>query len=634
MNELEKALPAEENATPTSEVSQTSVTSDTSEEAAHMPMSEVSSEISLGTDENLTVEPAEDGDGKSQLKFYNMSKTELLETLRTICEEKQASKHKEVSAIKQAFYNIRKQEMEKECADFVEAGNDPSTFSSTPDAEETEFKDLLAKFRQLRTDFLEAEEERLNRNLEEKNKILAELNEIASDIDNINVHFQQFQQLQADFRAITDIPAGAVNDSWKAYQQVAEIFYDRLKMNKELRDLDFKKNLEAKRTLIEQAKTLTEEKDVILAFKKLQGLHEQWRELGPVARELRESLWNEFKEISTIVNKNHQEFFETRKAEEKINEDAKIALCQEIETIDLDSLKTFSAWTEKTKEVIEMQARWKKLGFAPKKVNNELFARFRKSCDEFFNRKSEHFKQTRSELASNLERKTALCEKIEAMKELQNTPNILDEVKKLQAEWKTIGAAPRKQSDALWERFNSACNSFFEVKKKAAAEQRREENANLSAKREIIAELSALSPDMNRDDAVKAVRQIQSKWGTIGHVPFKVKDKLYSEYRQAMDKAYEVFDIRQTRARMANFEREIKEMDGDDNKMNRERERLQRVLDAKRNDLSTYENNLGFFNIKSKNGSGLLKDMERKMLRLQEEIKEVQNKISMLKSEQ
>jgi len=634
MDELEKALPIEENATPEAEATQTSAAPERTEAEAVAAESTAVEETITDVTSAPASEPEDEA--RARVSYHNMSKEELLQTLRTICTEKQTNMHKEVAVIKQAFYNIRKKEIEKECADYVEAGNDPATFSSNPDEAENEFKDLLAEFRNIRTEYLEAEEARLRANLETRNKILAELNEIAADIDNVNIHFQRFQQLQADFRAISEIPAGAVNDSWKAYQQVAETYYDRLKMNKELRDLDFKKNLEAKRTLIDQAKALSEEKDVVSAFKKLQALHDQWRELGPVARELRESIWEEFKEASTVINKRHQEFFETRKAEEKVNEEAKTALCEEIEKIDFDAIKSFAAWNEHTKVIIDLQNRWKELGFASRKVNNELFARFRKTCDEFFNRKSEFFKQTKAEFAANLERKLALCEKAEALKDNAEGKNVIEEVMNLQAEWKKIGSVPRKHSDAIWERFSKACNHFFDEKKKAMAEQRKEENANLAAKREIIAALKALTAETSEADheeAVKTVHQLQSKWGTIGHVPYKMKDKLYDEYREAMDKAYEVFDIKKTRARMANFERELKEMEGDDNKLNRERERLQRVLDAKRNDLATYENNMGFFNVKSKSGSGLLKDMERKMARLREEISEVQNKIKMLKSE-
>ena len=403
-------------------------------------------------------------------------------------------------------------------------------------------------------------------------------------------------------------------------------------MNKELRDLDFKKNLEAKRVLVDEAKALAAEEDVVEAFKKLQALHDQWREIGPVAKELREDIWNEFKDASTVINKRHQDFFEARKEAEKANEDAKVALCEEIEAIAVDELKSFAAWDEATKKIIDAQERWKAVGYASKKVNNTLFARFRKACDDFFASKAEYYKSTKEAYASNLEKKTALCERAEALRECEDFNKAAEEIKELQAKWKKIGTVPRRQSDEIWQRFQTACNYFYEEKKKQYAAQRQEETANLAAKREVVAAIKALTADTDRKEAVKVVREMQAKWQTIGHVPFKQKDKLYAEYREALKVAYDMFDVKETRARMANFENQLNELKGDGNKLYRERERLMRALEQKRNELKTYENNMGFFSFSSKSGNSMLKDLERKTQKIKDDMAMIEQKINLLDS--
>lgn len=615
MNELENGFSQEENLIPEATAKAVVVTEKEVAEVA----------------ENAEVESTEENVA-DQRRYYTMDKSELMAVMTEILESENADQHKDVNAIKQAFYAIRKAELEAECAAFIEAGNDQSTFSSTPDPDEARFKEMLSQFKDKRQNYLVAEEERRQENLTFKLKIIDQLKNLVEDIDNINMHFPKFQQLQQDFKNITDIPAGAVTDVWKNYQLVVEQFYDRLKMNKELRDLDFKKNLEAKRNLIAEAKALEAEEDVIEAFKKLQLLHEQWREIGPVAKELREDIWNEFKEASTVINKRHQDFFEARKESERINEEAKTALCEDIETINIDELKSFTAWDEATKKIIELQDRWKTLGFASRKMNNVLFARFRKTCDDFFARKAEYFKSTKEAFATNLEKKVALCEKAEALKECEDLKTAIDQIVVLQAEWKKVGPVARKHSDAVWQRFMDACNYFFDARKKQTVAQRQEEQANLVAKREVIATIKAISPETERGEAVKMVRELQAKWQGIGHVPFKQKDRLYEEYREALKWANETFDIKETRARMANFESQINELKGDDNKLYRERDRLMRAYEQKKNELKIYENNMGFFTFNSKSGNSMLKELERKTQRIKDDMAMIEQKIQLLDS--
>lgn len=617
MNDLEKMLSPEENTTP-------EITAD----AAAIVTENNASDVVVAEDV-----VAEDDKAQSLRRYFDMDKVQLLEVMTEIVDSDNANQHKEVAAIKQAFNAIRKAEIEAECAAFIENGNEPAAFASTPDPDEARFKELLNQFKEKRSNYLAAEEERRQENLEFKLKIINQLKDLVEDIDNINLHFSKFQQLQQDFKNITDIPAGAVADTWKNYQLVVEQFYDRLKMNKELRDLDFKKNLEAKRALIDEAKSLAELADVVDAFKKLQALHDQWREIGPVAKELREDIWTEFKEASTVVNKRHQEFFESRKETEAANEAAKTKLCEEIEAINLDELKSFGAWDNATKAIMDMQERWKGIGFASRKSNNLLFARFRKSCDEFFARKAEYFKTAKDEFAANLEKKIALCEKVEALKESGvDVKKAIDEVVALQAQWKKIGSVARKHSDAVWERFMAACNYFFEERKKQTASIRQEESANLAAKREVIAAIKTIPADTERGEAVKMVRELQNKWQSIGHVPFKVKDKIYTEYREAIKAANDLFDIKETRARMANFESQIDEMKGDDNKMYRERDRLLRAYEQKKAELQTYENNMGFFNFSSKSSNSMLKELERKTQRIKDDMAMIEQKINLLDS--
>lgn len=628
MNEIEKVDSLEEStqttpAAPVAAEPETECANETSP----------AEDIAAAADAETEAEEMEAADDKAFKNFHAMSKEELLDTLKKILEENNMAAHKEVASLKQAFFNIKSKENLDELNAFIEAGNDPAAFSSTPDELENEVKTLYAEFKERRQAFLQADEEMRQANLAKKLDIIEKMRAIACDIDTVNVKFSDFQQLQQDFKDIKEVPPTAETEIWKTFQTVSEEFYDHLKMNKELRDLDFKKNLEAKRKLIEAAQALKDENDVIAAFRKLQGLHDEWRNIGPVAKDIRESLWEEFKEASTVVNKRHQEYFERRKQEEQANEEAKTKICEEIEAIDLSKINSFSEWNAATDKIIALQKKWREYGYASKKSNTLLYTRFRKACDDFFAAKTAYFTKTRQEFEENLAKKTALCERAEALKDLGDINKAAAEVVKLQAEWKEVGSVPRKQSDAIWQRFTTACNFFFNERKKQNKERRRDENANLEAKRAIIEKLRELPLDGDRSEVIGRTKELQAEWNEIGFVPFKLKDKVFAEYREVCDAIYNAYGNRARDERMNRFHNRVAEMGGDGQKTTRERDRVMRQLEARRNDLKTYENNLGFFNIKSSAGNSMLKDMEKRIERLKADIAELEEKVALLEKE-
>ena len=619
MNELEKTVAGEETVTPAPEVAET--------ENTCIVESSPALDIAQVADDHQEEEKT---DGR---RIHSMSKEELRDALKDIVDSDNMEAHKEVTAIKQAFFNLKSRENIELLDAYVEAGNDPATFSAQPDEVENELKSLYAEFKERRAAYLAAEEARRADNLEKKQEILTRMEEIAGDIDNVNTKFPEFQQLQVDFKEIKDVPATAETDIWKQFQNVVERFYDNLKINKELRDFDFKKNLEAKRALIDEAKKLESVSDPIAAFRLLQGLHDQWRAIGPVAKEIRDEIWDEFKDASTVINKRHQDYFEQRKASELANEEAKTKLCEEIETIKSDEIKTFADWNATTERIVELQKKWKEYGYASKKANTVLYNRFRKACDDFFAAKAAYFQRTKDELNSNLEKKTALCEKAESLKNSDDVKKATDEIVKLQTEWKSIGSVPRKHSDALWQRFTSACNYFFDERKRQNKERHREEQGNLDRKRDIIARLSELPKDGDRREIMPKIKELQAEWQTVGFVPFKMKDKIFTEYRAVCDALYDAYNQREARQRMSNFQNRVSELKGDGNKINRERDRLIRVCESRRMELKTIENNMGFFSVKSSAGNSMLKDMENKVKRIKEDIKELEAKIALLDAE-
>lgn len=535
----------------------------------------------------------------------------------------------EVSRLKQQYYALRKQQDKPLLEAFVAEGNLPEAFVAPETADDEKLKEILNTIKEKKAARVAEIEACRQQNYEAKEALIAELQTLSADTDNVNRTFPRFREIQAEFKAVGEIAPQMMTDQWKRYQEAVEHFYDQLKVNKDLRDYDFKKNLETKQLLISEAEKLAEEEDTITAFRRLQELHVKWRETGPVAKEIRDEIWNRFKDASTVINKKYQTYFEERKQREAENEQAKTAICERVEALNLDELKSFNAWNEMTKVILQAQEDWKKLGFASKKTNNALFARFRATCDKFFNLKAEYYKSVKDNLASNLEKKIALCEQAEALKDSTDWKATADKLIALQKEWKQIGAVSKKHSDAVWTRFQQACDYFFEQKKSNFNSTRQAEQANLKAKRALTASLKELPADAPKETVIAAIKDAQAKWSEIGHVPFREKDKIYDEFRACINELYKTHDLRETRANMARFENSIAEMT-DGNKLSRERERLARVLEQKRTDLVTYQNNLGFFNFKSASGSSMLREIERKTQRLKDDIADLEKKISLI----
>ena len=574
-------------------------------------------------------QPAAEMPELEKVDYSALNKDQLVSELEKLLAMPVDSVKDRVAQVKAAFFALRKEEIAAEKAEFLAKGNEEQAFAPATDEAETKIKELLGEFKEKRAEFNAEQDAVKQENLEKKLKIIEEIKSISQDTDNINRQFSHVQQLQQEFKAIGEVPSTSTTEIWKSYQQTIENFYDLLKINKELRDYDFKKNLEIKQQLCEEAEALDEENDVIAAFKKLQALHDKWRETGPVAKDIREQLWARFKAASSVINKKHQAFFEDRKASEKENADAKTALCEAIEKIETEGLKTYSAWDEVTKQIIGLQEEWKKLGFASRKVNTALFTRFRKSCDEFFAAKAAFFKQMKEELAENLAKKNELCEKAEALKDSTDWKATTDALIALQKEWKTIGPVVKKHSDAVWKRFIGACDYFFEQKKQQTSSQRSIEHDNLKAKKEVIAQINAiLNAEEEPEDAPQLIRDLMAKWQGIGHVPYKEKDKIYAQYKEAIDKAFEKFDMKAVRARLSNFENSISQSGAD--KVYHERERLVRDFEKKCNELKTYENNMGFFTARSKSGNTIVKELEKKIANLKDEIALLEQKIKII----
>lgn len=580
---------------------------------------------------NLAEKSVPDMPEKLPVDYSSLTKSELVDALKALLDEPIDTVREAVSQIKMAFYSIRKAEIEVEKAEFLAKGNEEAAFAVRDDEDEAKLKEVLNQIKEKRAEFNNAQEALRQQNLERKRAIIEEIKAIAVDPDSVNKLYNKVQQLQQEFKSIGEVPATDSTDLWKDYQLATESFYDLLKINKELRDYDFKKNLEIKQQLCAEAEELGGKDDVVLAFRRLQDLHIQWRETGPVAKELRDELWTKFKDASSIINKKYQSFFEERKSKEKENEVAKIAICEKLEAMDWSKLKSYPAWEDATKSVIALQEEWKQLGFAARKVNAELFARFRKSCDEFFAKKAEFFKTMKDELASNLQKKIALCEKAEALKDSTDWKKTSDILVALQKEWKTIGAVAKKQSDSVWKRFISACDAFFEEKNKQTTNVRKVEHDNLKNKKEIIASINVILEDESETEGGKKVRELMKKWQEVGHVPFKDKDKIYTEYKTSIDKAFEKFDMKEVKATLNNYENSISQMT-DKDKIYREREHLLRSYEQKRNELKTFENNMGFFNTKSKNGNTMLKEMERRIQRIKDDLALIEKKINLIDS--
>ncbi len=535
----------------------------------------------------------------------------------------------ELEQLKQAFYKLHRAAIEAARQAHLEGGFAPEDFK-VDSTEENEYKAAMAIIREARAEQQRKVEQEREENALRKEAILDRLQAMLDNTDVEQASYNDFKALQQEWKGIGEVPAPKVSDLWKRYQALTERFYDILKLNIEFREYDFKKNLEAKNRLCEAAEKLADEQDVISAFHQLQKLHDEFREIGPVARELREEVWNRFKEASTAVNKRHQQHFEALKQRENDNLEKKTALCEKVEGIDYAALETYNQWNDKTQEVIALQEEWKSIGFAPQKMNNKIFERFRAACDAFFQRKAEFYKDMKDGLAVNLEKKTALCEKAEALKDSTDWRSTADKLTALQKEWKTIGAVPKKQSDAIWKRFNAACDAFFEARKAATSSQRSEEQDNLAKKRAVIEALTAINPETATAEDQAKMHDLIKEWNSIGHVPFRDKDKVYKQYKALIDTLFDTFRKNEASRKVARFKDSIKE----GTNIARERERLLRIYENMCGEIKTYENNLGFLNASSKSGNSLVAEMQRKMEKLKDDAQLVLKKIAALEEKE
>lgn len=550
---------------------------------------------------------------------------EIIGRLEEIINSEEKTNKQELDALKQNFYKLLKNKQEEAKEAFVEAGGNADEFTPQHDTQEDEYKALMAQIKERRQQQLQQEEALREENLQRKQAIVERL-KVLSEGNLEDNAYNEVKQLQQEWKEIGEIPATRMGELWKNYQLYMEKFYDLMKLNNEFREYDFKKNLEIKNRLCEEAEKLVEEKDVIEAFRKLQKLHVEYKETGPVAKELREELWLRFKTASGEINRKHQAFYEARKEVEQQNYDQKVAICEIIEAIDYESLQTAKGWEEQTKEVLALQAKWKTIGYAPQKINVKVFERFRAACDVFFNRKASYFKQYREDQAQNLEKKRILCEKAEALKESTDWKATADTLSRLQKEWKSIGHTAYKQSEELWKRFIAACDYFFEQKGKATSSQRTEEMENLEKKREIINQLAAIGME-NAEEAGKKVRALVQEWNSTGHVPFKEKDKIFKEYRSLVDNLFEQLNLSASQKRLNNFRSNL---GTSGNSLSRERERLVRAYENMKNEIQTYENNIGFLNSSSKKGNSLVNEMNRKVEKLKSELQLIVEKIKVI----
>ena len=578
-------------------------------------------------DATADVEANDTAEADAAIAAGKLTKEEILAKLTELVETSVETSRGEVEALKQAYYKIRRNEVEELKKEFIADGGEEKDFTAPADETENKIKDLLTSYKEKRAAIL-AEEERVKAaNYALKLQLIDQLKELCESQDDFNKLYNSFKDIQQRWKEVKAVPQEHVNELWKNYQIYTEKFYDIIKINNQFRDYDFKKNLELKTALCETVEKLGNESDVISAFHQLQKLHQQWREIGPVAKELREDLWARFKAASTVINKRHQEHFEKLKAKEQENLDAKTVICEQIEAIDFSALKSFKDWEEKNKEVIGLQEKWKTIGFAPKKYNVKIFERFRAACDEFFKRKAEFFKSIKESMAGNLEKKKALCEKAEALKESTDWKATADILSKLQKEWKTIGPVPKKYSDAVWKRFIAACDYFFEQKNKATSSQRSVEQENMVQKKAIIEKLNAIdAQETPEEDAGNAIRELMKEWNGIGHVPFKEKDKLYKQYHGVIDKLFDKLNLSASQKKLSNFKSTISK----EGNLYREREKLVRAYENMKNEIQTYENNLGFLTSSSKKGSSLVTEMNRKVEKLKADLELILKKIEVI----
>ena len=567
-----------------------------------------------------------------QRKVYQ-TKQEVLDRVRELAHGEEAPAKDEVEYLKTMFYKLHIAEREAQMKAYLDGGGDPDQYQVVPDETEEAFKAEMSIVKERRQQLFREQEAEKMENLKKKQEIIDKIKAMVTSPEEASKTYQEFKTLQQEWREIKAVPAEKANELWRNYQLYVEQFYDLLKLNSEARELDFKKNLEAKTRLCEAAEKLADEQDVISAFHQLQKLHQEYREIGPVAKELREEIWQRFKAASTVINKRHQQHFDDLRAREEENLAKKTALCERVEAIAAEENKGSADWERHTKEIIDIQAEWKTIGFAPQKMNVKIFERFRATCDEFFARKAEYFRALKDAFKENADKKRALIEKAKALQDSTEWRSTSDKLIALQKEWKTIGMVPKKLGDQLWEEFLGACNKFFEARNAAGAGQRNEERDNLEKKRGVIEQLKAVAEEAGEDIQSK-VQQLVEEYNGIGHVPFKEKDKLYEEYHAVLDKLYKELNVSVARRRLNNFKQNLKQVaERGEGALDSERARLMRQYDAIKQDLQTYENNLGFLSASSKKGNSLIDEMNRKVQKLKDDLQLVKDKIKAIDAE-
>ena len=594
-------------------------------------VAEASVEEEPAKEEEVAAEE-EAGQDEEPKKVYK-TKHEILERVKEIAHGDENPVKEEVDHLKTLFYKLHIAERDAKQKEYLDAGGDPEKFVVLPDEEEEAFKAEMGIIKEKRAKLFMEQEAEKQENLKRKLNIIEQIKTMVTSPEEANKSYQDFKKLQAEWKEIKAVPAEKANELWRNYQLYVEQFYDLLKLNSEARECDFRKNLELKTRLCEAAEKLAEENDVISAFHQLQKLHQEYREIGPVAKEQREEIWTRFKAASTVVNKRHQQHFESLRAKEEDNLVRKTALCEKVEAIAQQENKGAGDWEKRTREIMEIQAEWKTIGFAPQKMNVKIFERFRAACDDFFGRKAQFFKDLKSRFAENAEKKRALVMQAQALQDSTDWKSTSDKLIALQKEWKTIGMVPKKLGDQLWNDFLTACNKFFEARNAANAGTRSEEHANLAKKRDIIAQLKAVAEEAGAN-AQEAVQILVDDYQSIGHVPYKEKDKLYKEYHAVLDKLYKDLNISTARRRLDSFKNNLKDMAkrGED-ALDNERARLFRQYENLKQEIQTYENNLGFLNASSKKGSSLIDEMNRKVQKLKDDMNLVREKIKAIDAE-
>ena len=559
-------------------------------------------------------------------KVYE-TKAEVLRRVQDIAHGEEAPQKDEVDYLKTAFYKLHIAEREAKQKAYLDAGGDPEQYVVTPDEEEEKFKAEMGIIKERRAKIFKEQEAEKQENLVKKLAIIDKIKAMITTPEDANKNYQDFKNLQQQWREIKNVPAEKANELWRNYQLYVEQFYDMLRLNSEAREYDFKKNKELKERLCKAAEDLANEEDVISAFHQLQKLHQEYREIGPVAKELREEIWNRFKAASTVINKRHQQHFEGVRAKEEDNLARKTALCEKVEAIAAKENKGSGDWEKHTKEIIDIQTEWKTIGFAPQKMNVKIFERFRAACDDFFGRKAEYFKGLKDTFKENADKKRALIEKAKALQDSTDWKSTGDKFIALQKEWKTIGIVPKKLGDQLWAEFLGACNKFFEARNAAGAGQRNEEHTNLDKKREVIEKLKAIAEEAGENIQEK-VQKLVEEYNAIGHVPFKEKDKVFEEYHAVLDKLYKDLNISVAKRRLNNFKQNLKQVaERGENALDNERSRLFRQYEAIKQEVQTYENNLGFLNASSKKGNSLIDEMNRKVQKLKDDMNLIREKI-------